>query len=74
MLLNHKLPGYILNRLQAALLREAMDLVDKGVASAEDVDSAFRMGGGLRDPILGPLLRVHLAGNGIDRFLENRIR
>ena len=70
-LLHHEVPGYIVNRLQAALLREAMDLVDKGVASAEDVDTAFRMGVGLRDPILGPLLRVHLAGNGVDRFIEN---
>ena len=73
-LLNHEVPGYIVNRLQAALLREAMDLVDKGVASAEDVDTAFRMGVGLRDPILGPLLRVHMAGNGIDRFIENYAR
>jgi 3-hydroxypropionate dehydrogenase (NADP+) len=69
--LNHEVPGYIVNRLQAALLREALDLVDKGVASAEDIDKAFRTGIGLRDPILGPLLRVHLAGNGIENFLEN---
>jgi len=73
-LLNREVPGYIVNRLQAALLREAMDLVDKGVASAEDVDNAFRMGVGLRDPIIGPLLRVHLAGNGIERFIQNYSR
>lgn len=69
--LNHEVPGYIVNRLQAALLREALDLVEKGVASAEDVDKAFRTGIGLRDPILGPLLRVHLAGNGIENFFKN---
>ena len=70
-LLQKEVPGYIVNRLQAALLREAIDLVHKGVASAEDVDNAFCNGVGLRDPFIGPLLRAHLAGNGIERFLEN---
>lgn len=70
-LLKHEIPGYIVNRLQAALLREAIDLIYKGVASAEDIDRAFRMGMGLRDPFLGPLLRAHLAGNGIDQFIQN---
>jgi 3-hydroxypropionate dehydrogenase (NADP+) len=70
-LLKREVPGYIINRLQAALLREAIDLVDKGVASAEDVDKAFCMGIGLRDPIIGPFLRIHLAGDGVERFIEN---
>jgi 3-hydroxypropionate dehydrogenase (NADP+) len=70
-LLKREVPGYIVNRLQAALLREAIDLVDKDVASAEDVDKAFCMGIGLRDPIIGPFLRIHLAGNGVERFIEN---
>ncbi len=69
--LKREVPGYIVNRLQAALLREAIDLVDKGVASAEDVDKAFCMGIGLRDPIIGPFLRIHLAGGGVERFIEN---
>ena len=69
--LNHEVSGHIVNRLQAALLREAMDLVDKGVASAEDVDKAFRLGIGIRDPIMGPLLRAHLAGNGIENFFQS---
>jgi 3-hydroxypropionate dehydrogenase (NADP+) len=70
-LLKREVPGYIVNRLQAALLREAIDLVDKDVASAEDVDKAFCMGIGLRDPIIGPFLRIHLAGGGVERFIEN---
>ncbi len=70
-LLKREVPGYIINRLQAALLREAIDLVDKGVASAEEVDKAFCMGIGLRDPIIGPFLRIHLAGDGVERFIEN---
>jgi 3-hydroxypropionate dehydrogenase (NADP+) len=69
-LLKREVPGYIINRLQAALVREAIDLVDKGVASAEDVDKAFCMGIGLRDPIIGPFLRIHLAGGGVERFIE----
>jgi 3-hydroxypropionate dehydrogenase (NADP+) len=70
-LLKREAPGYIVNRLQAALLREAIDLVDKNIASAEDVDKAFCMGIGLRDPIMGPFLRIHLAGSGVERFIEN---
>jgi len=70
-LLKREVPGYIINRLQAALLREAIDLVDKEVASAEEVDKAFCMGVGLRDPIIGPFLRIHLAGDGVERFIEN---
>jgi 3-hydroxyacyl-CoA dehydrogenase len=70
-ILKREVSGYIVNRLQAALLREAIDLVDRGVASAEDVDKAFCMGIGLRDPIIGPFLRIHLAGGGVERFIEN---
>lgn len=70
-LLKREVPGYIVNRLQAALLRESIDLVDKGVASPEEVDKAFCTGIGLRDPIIGPFLRIHLAGNGVERFINN---
>jgi 3-hydroxyacyl-CoA dehydrogenase len=70
-LLKREVPGYIVNRLQAALLREAIDLIDKDVASVEDVDKAFCMGIGLRDPIIGPFLRIHLAGGGVERFIKN---
>ncbi|MFW6115170.1 MAG: 3-hydroxyacyl-CoA dehydrogenase NAD-binding domain-containing protein, partial [Thermodesulfobacteriota bacterium] len=69
--LNREVPGYIVNRLQAALLREAIDLVDKGVANPEQVDKAFCRGIGLRDPLMGPFLRIHLAGNGIEGFIKH---
>jgi len=68
--LNKEVPGYIVNRLGAALLREAIDLVDSGVASAEDVDTAFSMGVGIKYAIMGPLLRIHTAGNGVEDFFE----
>jgi 3-hydroxypropionate dehydrogenase (NADP+) len=70
-LLKREVPGYIVNRLQAALLREAISLVANGIASAEDVDRAFCMGPGLRDPLVGPFLRIHLAGKGVEGFIEN---
>ena len=69
--LNREVSGYIVNRLQAALLREAIDLVDKGVASPEEVDKAFCRGTGLRDPLIGPFLKMHLTGNGIEGFIKN---
>lgn len=68
--LKKEVPGYIVNRLQAAILREAMDLVDSGVATAADIDTAFCKGCGLRDPFIGPFLRAHLAGNGIENFFK----
>lgn len=48
-------PGFIANRLQYALLREAVSMVEQGVASAEDIDLAMRAGPGLRYAALGPL-------------------
>jgi carnitine 3-dehydrogenase len=74
-----EVPGYIVNRLQTAVFREAVDLVANGVASAEEVDKAFCSGIGMRDPFIGPLLRAHLTANGIDNFFEhyaepNRLR
>jgi 3-hydroxypropionate dehydrogenase (NADP+) len=69
--LKKEVSGYIVNRLQAALIREAIDLVAKGVASPEDIDTAFCRGIGLRSPVIGPFLRMHLAGDGIEDFLTN---
>jgi 3-hydroxypropionate dehydrogenase (NADP+) len=69
--LNKEVSGYIVNRLQSALMREAIDLVANGVASPEDVDTAFCRGIGLRSPLTGPFLRMHLAGEGIENFLVN---
>ena len=69
--LKKEVSGYIVNRLQAAIQREAVDLVANGVASAEEVDQAFCSGMGMRDPFIGPLLRAYLAGDGIENFLEH---
>lgn len=71
--LRREVPGYIANRLQAALWREAIDLVDRGVASVEDVDRAVWAGPGLRWAIMGPHLTFHLGGGegGIEYFIEH---
>jgi 3-hydroxypropionate dehydrogenase (NADP+) len=69
--LKKEVSGYIVNRLQAAILREAVDLVANGVASAEEVDRAFCTGMGMRDPFIGPLLRAYLAGDGIENFVAH---
>ncbi len=69
--LKKEVSGYIVNRLQSAVFREAVDLVANGVADAEEVDRAFCASMGMRDPFIGPLLRAHLAGNGIDSFVEH---
>ena len=56
------LPGFLGNRLQHALQREALHLVDSGAASAEDVDKVVRHGFGLRLALMGPLKRADLGG------------
>ncbi|MEM2882338.1 MAG: 3-hydroxyacyl-CoA dehydrogenase NAD-binding domain-containing protein [Candidatus Bathyarchaeia archaeon] len=60
--LRRDVPGHLANRLQAAILREAMDLVDKGIATVGDVDKAVRLGPGLRWALMGPFMIFHLAG------------
>src|SRR5712692_5438168 len=60
-------PGQLGNRIQSALMREAMFIVEQGIASAEDVDKAVRLGFGLRMPMWGPL--QHIDAVGLDLVL-----
>lgn len=53
--LNQYIPGFIVNRLNAALLREASYMVEQGWVSPEDVDTAFSANQGLKAPFEGPL-------------------
>jgi 3-hydroxybutyryl-CoA dehydrogenase len=55
-------PGFLANRLQHALAREAFAMIDEGVASAEDVDAAVRFGFGFRFLAAGPVLQRDHAG------------
>jgi len=56
------IPGFLANRIQHALMREAIALVEEGFASAQDVDAAVRYGFGFRYIAAGPLLQKDLAG------------
>ncbi len=60
--LAREIRGHIANRLQAALWQEAYHLVDQGVASVSDIDTAIAHGPGLRWALLGPFLTQHLSG------------
>lgn len=55
-------PGFLANRMQHALAREAFALIDEGVASPEDVDAAVRFGFGFRFLAAGPVLQRDHAG------------
>jgi 3-hydroxybutyryl-CoA dehydrogenase len=59
---NRDVPGFVGNRLLHALWREAIDIVDKGIASPEDVDLVARLTFGLRMPAVGPLENMDLVG------------
>lgn len=60
--LKKEVPGFIANRLQAALLREALHLVASGVADCEDIDTAVTAGPGFRWSVLGPLETADFGG------------
>jgi 3-hydroxybutyryl-CoA dehydrogenase len=67
-LLNKAVPGFIGNRLQYALLREAMAIVQAGVASAEVVDEVMKASLGRRWSFIGPLEGADLGG--LDTFVD----
>jgi 3-hydroxyacyl-CoA dehydrogenase len=71
--LNKELPGHVGNRLQIALYKEIMYLIQQGILSVSDADDAVSYGPGLRWGVMGPSLQWHLAGGsgGINHFMEH---
>ncbi|MEU8638880.1 3-hydroxyacyl-CoA dehydrogenase NAD-binding domain-containing protein [Amycolatopsis sp. NPDC048633] len=71
--MDREVPGFIANRLQEALWREALHMVDNGEATVEQIDTAITAGPGLRWPIQGPMLTFHLAGGegGMAHMLDH---
>lgn len=67
------LPGHVANRLQAALYKEVLYLIQQGVLSVEDADAAVSYGPGPRWGVMGPSLQWHLGGGagGIHHFMEH---
>jgi 3-hydroxyacyl-CoA dehydrogenase len=72
-ILRREMPGHIANRLSSALYREAVYLVEQGVASVADIDAALCNGPGLRWAVMGPHMTYHLGGGpgGIEHYLAH---
>lgn len=72
-ILNREATGHIANRLTAALWREALYIVEQGIADVEDVDAAITAGPGLRWAVMGPFMTYHLGGGagGIAHYLDH---
>jgi len=62
--LSRELPGFVGNRLQEAMWREALHMVSAGEATVEEIDASIAFGPGLRWALMGPCLTFHLAGGG----------
>lgn len=69
--LRKEMVGHLTNRLQFAVLREAVHCLNEGVASADDIDAAVRWGLGLRWALMGPLMTFNLAGGsgGVEQIV-----
>jgi len=67
-----ELPGYLSDRLQEALWREGLHIINEGYATTEDLDRAIEDGPGLRWSLMGTFLTFHLAGGklGMRHMLE----
>jgi carnitine 3-dehydrogenase len=66
-------PGHVANRLQAALYKEVLYLVQQGVLTVADADAAVRYGPGPRWGVMGPSMQWHIAGGsgGIHHYMEH---
>ena len=71
--LRKEIPGHVANRLQTALYKEVLYLIEQGVLSVADADAAVSWGPGLRWGVMGPNLQFHLGGGagGIQHFMEH---
>lgn len=80
-IVNRDVPGFVANRLQHALWREAISIVEKGIADAATVDECVKYGFGLRLPVLGPMENADMVGTDLTlaihdyilRHLENSV-
>src|SRR3954469_1238802 len=71
--LKKELPGHVGNRLQAALYKEIMYLIEQGVLNVADADTAVSWGPGLRWGVMGQSMLWHLGGGegGIRHFMDH---
>lgn len=66
-------PGFLANRLQHALWREAISIVENGIADAAEVDIAVKNSFGLRLPVLGPMENSDLAGTDLTLAIHDYV-
>src|SRR6266702_2655516 len=71
--MDHEVPGFVGNRLQEALWREALHMIDSGQATVQQIDDSITYGPGLRWALMGPMLTFHLAGGhgGMAHMLDH---
>lgn len=70
---NKDVPGFVGNRLQHALWREAISIVEHGIADAATVDECVKYGFGLRLPVLGPMENADLVGTDLTLAIHDYI-
>jgi 3-hydroxybutyryl-CoA dehydrogenase len=70
---NKDVPGFVGNRLQHALWREAISIVERGIADPATVDECIRFGFGLRLPVLGPLETADMVGTDLTLAIHDYI-
>ncbi len=66
-------PGFVANRLQHALWREAISIVEKGIADAATVDDAIKHSFGIRVPVLGPIENADMVGLDLVLAIHNTV-
>ena len=72
-LVNKDVPGFVGNRLQHAMWREAISLVNKGICDAQSVDNVVKSSFGRRLAVLGPLENADLIGTDLTLDIHNQI-
>ncbi len=72
LIVNKELPGFLSDRLQEALWREGLHIINEGYASTKDLDEAITYGPGMRWALMGTFLTFHLAGGemGMKHMLD----
>jgi carnitine 3-dehydrogenase len=71
--MDHEVSGFVGNRLQEALWREALHMIESGQATVQQIDDSIVYGPGLRWALMGPILTFHLAGGqgGMAHMLDH---
>lgn len=72
-LVHRDLPGQLANRIFQAMIREAVDIVASGLASAEDVDTAIACGMAMRLPVWGPLMHLDAIGTNLGLAVQDTV-